>query len=82
MCLEAKAAGKPVVVFAVDGLKEQVQDCGLLVTPNDSNKLAEAIASLAEKPLNQWGEVGRQSVIHCWDDFLNSWSAFLQEAVA
>ncbi len=82
VCLEAKAAGKPVVVFAVDGLKEQVRDCGLLVTPNDANKLAEAIASLAEKPLNQWGEVGRQSVIHCWDDFLNSWSAFLQEAVA
>ena len=82
VCLEAKAAGKPVVVFVVDGLKEQVLDCGLLVTPNNSNNLAEAIASLPEQPLTKWGEVGRQSVIHCWDDFLNSWSAFLQEAVA
>ncbi len=82
VCLEAKAGGKPVVVFAVDGLKEQVQDCGLLVTPNDSNKLAEAIASLPEQPLTTWGEVGRQSVINSWDEFLNNWSAFLEEILA
>ena len=82
VCLEAKAAGKPVVVFAIDGLKEQVRDCGLLVTPNNANKLAEAIASLPEQPLTQWGEVGRQSVVNSWDEFLNNWSAFLQEAVA
>ena len=82
VCLEAKAAGKPVVVYAVDGLKEQVQDCGLLVTPNDSSKLAEVIASLPEQPLTTWGEIGRQSVINSWDEFLNNWSAFLEEILA
>ena len=82
VCLESKAAGKTVVALAVDGLKEQVQDCGLLVPPNDTKKLAKAIASLPEKPLTKWGEVGRQSVINSWDEFLNSWSAFLMEVVA
>lgn len=82
VCLEAKAAGKPIVAFAVDGLKEQVQDCGLLVPPNDANKLAKAIASLPEQPLTTWGEIGRQSVINSWDEFLNNWSAFLEEILA
>lgn len=82
VCLEAKAAGKPIVMFAVDGLKEQVRDCGLLVTPNDSTKLAEAITSLPEQPLIKWGKVARQSVINSWDEFLNNWLAFLQEEVA
>lgn len=81
VCLEAKAAGKPVVVFAIDGLKEQVQDCGLLVTPNDANKLTEAIASLPENDLAAWGQKGRASVVNSWNDFLNNWEKFLTEVI-
>ncbi len=31
VCVEAKAAGKPVIVSNIDGLTEQVQNCGILV---------------------------------------------------
>ena len=79
VCLEAKAAGKPIVAFAVDGLREQVQDCGLLVPANESNKLAEAIASLPQKDLAVWGQAGRASVINSWSEFLHSWELFLGE---
>jgi glycosyltransferase involved in cell wall biosynthesis len=79
VCLEAKAAAKPVVVFAVDGLTEQVQDCGLLVPANEPNKLAEAIKSLPQQDLAAWGQAGRASVVNAWSEFLRSWSVFLRE---
>ena len=81
VCLEAKAAGKPVVVYAVDGLTEQVQDCGLLVPPNDTTKLAEAIASLPENDLATWGQNARASVFNAWNDFLHNWEKFLSEVI-
>jgi glycosyltransferase involved in cell wall biosynthesis len=79
VCLEAKAAGKPVVVFAVDGLTEQVQNCGLLVPANEPSKLAEAIKSLPQQNLAAWGQAGRTSVVNAWSEFLRSWSVFLGE---
>lgn len=78
-CLEAKAAGKPVIAAAVDGLCEQVRDCGLLVPPNDIAKLAEAIASLPERNLTAWGEAGRTSVIDAWAEFCDRTEEFLAE---
>ncbi len=91
VCLEAKAAGKPIVVFAVDGLREQVMgdgemsngfeigNCGLLVPANDVQQLAEAIKSLPQQDLTAWGEAGRVSVVNAWADFLHSWELFLGE---
>ncbi len=79
VCLEAKAAGKPIIASSVDGLCEQLDSCGLLVTPNNVEKLAKAISSLTEQPLAKWGEIGRASVINAWDDFLNNWFNFLRE---
>jgi glycosyltransferase involved in cell wall biosynthesis len=79
VCLEAKAAAKPVVAFAVDGLTEQVQDCGLLVPANEPTKLTEAIKSLPQQDLAAWGQAGRASVINAWSKFLRSWSIFLGE---
>ena len=90
VCLEAKAAGKPVVVFDVDGLAEQVTgdgedsflvgNCGLVVPANNVKQLTKAIASLPEQDLAAWGEAGRTSVVNAWKDFLRSWAAFLGEA--
>lgn len=79
VCLEAKAAGKPIVGFAVDGLKEQVQNCGLLVPANEPDKLTAAIASLPQKDLKAWGQTARASVVNAWTEFLHSWSLFLGE---
>jgi len=67
------------VGFAVDGLQEQVQNCGLLVPANEPDKLAEAIASLPQQDLTAWGEAARASVVNAWAEFLQSWSLFLGE---
>ncbi|WP_013321035.1 glycosyltransferase family 4 protein [Gloeothece verrucosa] len=81
VCLEAKAAGKPVLVSAVDGLCEQVNNCGILVPPDNSQQLAEAIFSLPEQNLALWGKIGRESVRKAWSDFLIQWEQFLQEVI-
>jgi glycosyltransferase involved in cell wall biosynthesis len=80
-CLEAKAAGKPVIAAAVDGLCEQVRDCGLLVPANDVEKLADAIASLPKQNLEAWGKTGRNSVINAWEEYCDRIQAFLEQAV-
>ncbi|AFY76733.1 glycosyltransferase [Pleurocapsa sp. PCC 7327] len=75
-CLEAKAAGKPVIATAVDGLCEQVRDCGVLVPANNVEKLADAIASLPEYNLEAWGKTGRNSVINAWEEFCDRTQEF------
>jgi glycosyltransferase involved in cell wall biosynthesis len=81
VALEAKAAGKPVIASAVDGLCEQVESCGILVPANDPQKLAEAIASLPDRKLAILGNTGRESVINAWDEFLDRWDKFLEEII-
>jgi glycosyltransferase involved in cell wall biosynthesis len=51
--VEAQLAGRPVVVSAVQGLREIVTDgeTGLLVPPGDPDALAGAIASLLDDPV-------------------------------
>lgn len=82
VCLEAKAAGKPIVAFNVDGLAEQIRDCGVLVPANNVEQLTKALASLPRQDLNAWGEAGRASVVNAWSEFLHSWKLFLEEITA
>jgi glycosyltransferase involved in cell wall biosynthesis len=82
VCLEAKAAGKPVVASDVDGLCEQVENCGILVPPNEPEKLAEAIASLPKQDLAAWGQTGKTLAENAWEEFLSNWELFLEEAIA
>jgi glycosyltransferase involved in cell wall biosynthesis len=79
VCMEAKAAGKPVIASDIDGLREQVRDCGVLVPPEDPVKLASAIASLGESDLLTWGQNGRNSVKDAREQFLTQWENFLVE---
>ena len=81
VCLEAKAAGKPVVAPAIDAFPEHLENCGLLYSPNNSEQLAEAITSLPEKDLLAWGQIGRNSVTDSWEHFLNNWDMLLQEVI-
>ncbi|NJK49728.1 glycosyltransferase family 4 protein [Candidatus Gracilibacteria bacterium] len=81
-CLEAKAAGKPVIAAAVDGLCEQVRDCGLLVPANNVEQLADALAALPKQNLEAWGKAGRNSVINAWEEFCDRTQAFLEQAIA
>ncbi|KGF73236.1 group 1 glycosyl transferase [Neosynechococcus sphagnicola sy1] len=77
VCLEAKAAGKAVLVAAVDGLPEQVQGCGEVIPLNDLDAWKDAIAALAEQDLITWGKNGRASVVNAWENCLDHWEAFL-----
>lgn len=81
VCLEAKAAGKPVIATHVDGLVEQVQDCGLLVPPEDPQSLAKAIEKfcvIPEESLQAWGQQGREAVKDAWNQYLTKWEKLLE----
>lgn len=80
VCLEAKAAGKPVIASRVDGLIEQVTDCGILVLPEDPHLLAGAIEEMSALPsstLVAWGQNARESASQAWEKYLLQWEEFL-----
>jgi glycosyltransferase involved in cell wall biosynthesis len=63
VCLEARAAGRPLVVADVDGLPEQINSLmGISVPPNDHVRLAEAIKAATEWNLTEMGSSARASV--------------------
>lgn len=81
--MEAKAAGKPVLVAQVDGLPEQVENCGVILPPDDLTAWTNAIAHLEKLPKEDLiilGQIGRESVINVWENCLKNWENFLREA--
>ncbi len=85
VCVEVKASGKPVIAAAVDGLTEQVQNCGLLIPPNDPEALAraiQAIAATSSTQLEQWGKTARVSVQDAWEIYLTQWESLLWKVLA
>jgi glycosyltransferase involved in cell wall biosynthesis len=84
VCLEAKAAARPAIASNVDGLVEQMTDCGLLVKPDDPQALAEAIAHFCTLPncqLRTWGENGRNNVKDARQHYLERWESLLWSIV-
>ncbi|MEA5616608.1 glycosyltransferase family 4 protein [Cronbergia sp. UHCC 0137] len=82
VCLEARAAGKPIIAAAVDGLSEQIQDFGLLITPGNPQALTKAIQELLDLPadkLAEMGERGKFSAINSWPTYLSNWEKLLEE---
>ena len=80
VCVEAKAAGKPIIASDIDGLSEQIQDCGRLVAPDQPEQLAAAIQQITTLPpqtLVTWGQNARRSVFNAWDIYLDQWRSFL-----
>ena len=65
--LEAAACGRPLVATDIPGCRDIVIDSvnGLIVPPNDSNALADALMKLLADPLQRgrMGQAGRQLVL-------------------
>lgn len=73
---EARAAGRPLIAAAVDGLVEQVDARhGLLVPSNDPALLAAAIRSMAGRDLAPLGAAARQSVAGAMQRKVCAWRA-------
>jgi glycosyltransferase involved in cell wall biosynthesis len=94
VCLEARAAGRPVLVSGVDGLPEQVDPqhgdplpsshgpCGLVVDGDREVDLArglEALLSSSARQRQAWGEAGRLSACSAWRDYTSAWAQLLDE---
>jgi len=63
--IEAMAWGKPVIGCNAGGIPEVIEDCrtGFVITPEDSNELAERIIALGDSELRkQMGLRGRKAV--------------------
>ena len=66
--LEAMSLGVPVVAFDVGGVREQVGDTGLLVPPEDTSALAEALETVAADPELR-ARLGRAARARAWERF-------------
>ncbi len=63
--LESMACGRPVVAANAGAFPEFVDDrVGILAAPNSSSSMAEAIAALYERDLQQMGAAARARVLH------------------
>lgn len=84
VCVESKAAAKPVIVTNVDGLPEQVIDCGLIAEPT-AESLKQVIAEVGHiyktspQTLLDWGNNGRESVRCAWERYLTEWDKLSEQ---
>lgn len=82
ICLEARAAARPVIICPVDGLPEQVEGCGLQAAAATDEALAAALECLLQSDAAQrlrWSEAGRYSAENSWRDYLEGWALLLAE---
>jgi glycosyltransferase involved in cell wall biosynthesis len=82
VCLEARAAARPVLVTPVDGLPEQVAGCGLMAEAVSEQALAAALERLlasSNEQRQRWSEAGRQSAGGSWPAYLEGWQRLLGE---
>jgi glycosyltransferase involved in cell wall biosynthesis len=66
--VEAMMSGKPVVSTDVGGIKEALEDCGLVVTPRVPSELAEAIIKLLKDP-EMAKDMGKRARVRAVENF-------------
>ncbi len=77
-CWEVRAAGRPVIVTDVDGLPEQVPpEIGLVVPPEDPERLARAIIAIARADRAPMRIAARKSTEGAYAATLAGWRAAL-----
>ena len=90
VCLEAKAAGKAVIVSDIDGLSEQVKSCpnnqasskcGMTIPNHNTDAIASIIYQLPKMPLAEWGLNGRRQVNNAWRNYQFQWNQLFSSLV-
>ncbi len=83
--LEAMASGVPVIGTQVGGIPEIVGGCGILVPPNDSSALADAINAIINNQnlATKLGRLGRSKVdrVYSWDRIVKRIVEIYREAL-
>ena len=91
VCVEAKAAGKAVIVSDIDGLREQVitpRDkssrpvCGEIIAEHSVECIAKVLATIETMPLKTWGENAREDVKEDWFNYQQRWGFLLSQLCA
>ena len=76
---EARAAGRPVLTAAIDGLIEQVgPGCGSLGPLDTPERIASAIIAFAERDTHAMGAAARRSVAGAFEATIAGWAALLR----
>lgn len=73
VALEARRAARPLLVSDVDGLPEQVTDCGLIVNCRSQHILMAALSLLKILPLAYLSQNARQSAENAQVESVNGW---------
>ncbi|MFM9942906.1 MAG: glycosyltransferase family 4 protein [Hyphomicrobiaceae bacterium] len=78
VALEARAAGRPIIVANVDGLVEQAAPShGVIAAVEEPAALAKAILALSEAELPEMGAAARRSVVNHFNSHLVQWTELL-----
>lgn len=79
--LEARAAGKPIIVTKTCGLPEQASGCGIVAAENSATALAQALDSLcANNQLVALGQHARSGAIQHNNNAGRLWASALSKA--
>ena len=75
--LEARAAGRPLIGYTIDGLEDQLSQGGIRVVPGSVEGLAKAMASLTPEKIRTLGAEARSSAQGDYDRHIEAWKRFL-----
>lgn len=80
VAVEARRAGRPILVADVDGLSEQVGDAGMAADCSDARQLAEAISAMAKAPLSAMAAAARRSMVDAEAVVTSAWADLFRRA--
>jgi glycosyltransferase involved in cell wall biosynthesis len=77
VCLEAKAAARPLVVTPVDSLPDHAAGCGVVCAGDRPQELADGIAALAHADVAALGVSARRQAATSEARFVTAWTSLL-----
>ena len=82
VAIEARLAGRPILVADVDGLPEQVGGSGLATPMKTAEEIEAAIARFAAMPISNMGMKGREDARADIEKSMSEWQALFSRAQA